>query len=65
MAPSFRFGRMTALFFLFLSLFNIALAAPTPGDTADTGIDHPLVARTAKTITKAQYVAYLKKYFPQ
>lgn len=62
MASPSRFGwpSLIAIFFLFLSLLNIATSLPLPDDN----IDKNLVARTEIPISQARYEAYLKKYFP-
>lgn len=63
MSPPSRSGRLslTAIFLLFLSLLNIAIAAPL-SDSNDS-INSTLAARNQKLITEDQYVAYLQKSF--
>ena len=70
MASSFRHGRLnlTAVLLLFLSLLNIATAAPLLNEN----VDKTLAARyrpdfeedNRTPITKEQYMDYLKEYFP-
>ncbi|KAF2675726.1 hypothetical protein K458DRAFT_323889 [Lentithecium fluviatile CBS 122367] len=61
MAPPSRFGwpSLAAFFLLFLSLLNIATAAPLPDDH----VKKTLVARKT-SITQERYEAYLTQYFP-
>lgn len=63
MTPPSRFGRLnlTAILLFFLSLLNIAIAAPLSDSNGN--INSTLVARNLKPITQQQYVAYLQKYF--
>jgi hypothetical protein len=61
-----RFGwpKLIGIFFLFVSLLNIAASSPLP----ENHVNKDLTARAGpsipKHISKARYEAYLKKYFP-
>jgi len=62
MTPPSRFGwaSLTAIFVLFLSLLNIAVASPL----LDDHVNKTLAARAKTYITQKTYESYLKKYFP-
>lgn len=63
MRPSFHVNRLLSLttLLIILSILSFAYSAPLPPKDLDTG----LLATRGSTITEEEYVAYLKKYFPE
>jgi hypothetical protein len=66
MTPLSRFGwpKLIGIFFLFLSLLNIAASSPLPEINVNKGLTARAGPSTPKHISEARYIAYLKKYFP-